>query len=299
MIKSISSSHLYSYVQNVEVAVFRHRGENLGTGVDCVSEASTAPNTNLTPQAATNLTPNATTLPPQSVSISNSAALLWLKSAWPTIKAGWTGRVRLDPLTGSSFHVNLPAGGVKVRTKPFALDLHDFWTPGSYFPYPLLLISQEIALYSMAIVTAILSMAFGLTIPSTTAIIGGMTSSGSLVPNPYWEANDFIVLERAGVKRVVAPASALVQLGKMVEKANRQIELVGVDSIGDIVNVILKPLLIPPSAPPSPRAAAGSSDDNNHGNQQHGQVRKEAESVVQSDDDEDDYKFDALGSISF
>ena len=126
--------------------------------------------------------------------------------------------------------------------------------------------SQEIALHNMAMATAIMSLVFGIAIPSTTAIIGGMTSTGGLVPNPYWERNDFEVLQRAGVERVVVPACAHSKLHKLVGGAGsgHVVELVPVNNVEDIIEKILKPLAPAPQGPPIPTSSSqqqGHHDD--------------------------------------
>ena len=145
----------------------------------------------------------------------------------------------------------------------------------------MLCLSQEIALYNMAIATAILSMAFGVTVPPTTAIMGGMTSTGKLVANPHWEANDFALLRKAGVDKVILPACAHAKVQKIIGEGGGGgvfcMEVIGVQSIQQIVDVVLKPLQA------SSTAAAG------------GVVHGDDE---EDDDDDNDQDFSAFHAIS-
>ena len=108
----------------------------------------------------------------------------------------------------------------------------------------------------MAIATAMLSLALGIRIPANTAIIGGMTSNGRLVPNPMWEKHDFDLLEKGGVERLVIPLSAHGKIQQMIGGSGggggSKLELVPVDSVEDIVDRILKPLYVPTPASSSP-----------------------------------------------
>ena len=110
-------------------------------------------------------------------------------------------------------------------------------------------VSQYISLFNMAIATAVLSLAFGVEIPETIAIMGGMTSTGRLVANPFWDKNDIEVLEKEGVKRLVVPSCAYAKLQEMINgqggsgsSNSSSIELVPVTTMGDIVENILRPL---------------------------------------------------------
>ena len=111
-------------------------------------------------------------------------------------------------------------------------------------------------MYNVAIATGIISLALGVRLPPTTAIIGGFTADGVLVADPYWEVSDLVALHKEGVSKIVFPSSALASLQAMVDNSREGVtmELVPVETMQDLVVKVLKGVV--PAAAQQPGAIA-------------------------------------------